>query len=98
MRANSASTDARATTSDVDCQMKNAPSASRQDAAGPRRSRATARTSPSRTSTGTVATRKAVSFLNSSPPPVARFAAPASRKTRNSRPSRSPYHCTAPVR
>src|ERR1700689_3014520 len=30
--ANRASTDARATTSEVDCQMKNAPRASRQDA------------------------------------------------------------------
>ena len=78
--------------------MKNAPSASRQDAPVPRRSSATARTRPSPTSTGTVATRNAVSLRNSSPPPVARFAAPASRKTKNNRPSRSPYHWTAPAR
>ena len=45
--ANRPSTEARATTSEVDCQMKNAPSASRQDAPVPRRSSATARTSPS---------------------------------------------------
>jgi hypothetical protein len=56
--ANRASTEARATTSEVDCQMKNAPIASRQDAPVPRRSSATARTSPSSTITGTAETRK----------------------------------------
>ena len=96
LRRTAPSTDARATTREVDCQIRNAPSASRQDAPVPRRSSATARTSPSRTRTGTVATRNAVSFRNSSPPPVARFTAPASRNTRKIRPSRSPYHCTAP--
>jgi hypothetical protein len=55
--ANRPSTDARGTTSEVDCQMKNAPMASRQDAPVPRRSRAIARTSPSRTMTGTAETR-----------------------------------------
>ena len=78
--------------------MKNAPSASRQDAPVPRRSSATARTRPSATSTGMVATRNAVSLMNSALPPVARFAAPASRNTKKTRPSRSPYHCTAPDR
>ena len=47
--ANRASTDARATTSEVDCQMKKAPIASRQDAPVPRRTRATARIRPSST-------------------------------------------------
>ena len=98
LRANRPSIDARATTSEVDCQMKNAPIASRHDAPVPRRSSATARTSPSPTSTGTVATRNGVSLRNSSPPPVARLAAPASRKTRKTRPSRSPYHCRPPAR
>src|SRR5690348_9912026 len=54
---NKASTEARATTSDVDCQMKNAPRASRQDAPVPRRSRAIARTRPSSTITGMAETR-----------------------------------------
>ena len=63
--ANRPSTEARATTREVDCQMKNAPSASRQDAPVPRRSSATARTSPSSTSTGTAATRNTVSLRNS---------------------------------
>ena len=45
--------------------MKNAPSASRQDAPVPRRSSATARTRPSTTSTGTVATRNTVSLRKS---------------------------------
>jgi hypothetical protein len=97
-RANRPSTEARATTSDVDCQMKKAPSASRQDAPVPRRSSATARTRPSTTSTGTVATRKVVSLRNSSPPPRARLAAPVGRKTRKMIPSRSPYHCSPPAR
>ncbi len=96
--ANRASTEARATTSEVDCQMKNAPSASRQVAPVPRRSSATARTRPSRTITGTAETRKMVSLRKSWPPPVARLNAPASRKIRNSRPSTSPYHCSAPAR
>jgi hypothetical protein len=78
--------------------MKNAPRASRQDAPVPRRSRAIARTSPSSTITGTAETRKMVSLRNNSPPPVARLAAPASMKTKNSRPSRSPYHWMAPAR
>src|SRR5579859_1988241 len=98
LRANRPSTDARATTREVDCQMKNAPSASRQFAPVPRRSSATARTSPSPTSTGTVASRNGVSLRNSSPPPLARFTAPASRKTKKIRPSRSPYHWTPPAR
>ena len=84
------------TTSEVDCQMKNAPIASRQDAPVPRRSSAIARTRPSRTITGTAETRNTVSLRNSWPPPVARLAAPASRKMKNSRLSRSPYHCSAP--
>ncbi len=96
--ANRPSIDARATTRDVDCQMKKAPSASRHDAPVPRRSSATARTRPSSTSTGTPATRNAVSLVNSAPPPVARLAAPASRKTRNTRPRTSPYHWTPPDR
>lgn len=50
--ANRASTEARATTSEVDCQMKNAPIASRQDAPVLRRSSAIARARPSWTSTG----------------------------------------------
>jgi hypothetical protein len=49
-------------------------------------------------STGTAATRKTVSLRKSCPPPVAMFTAPASRKIRNSSPSRSPYHCSAPDR
>jgi hypothetical protein len=57
LRANKPSTEARATTSEVDCPIKNAPIASRHDAPVPRRSSATALTSPSATSTGTVATR-----------------------------------------
>jgi hypothetical protein len=40
--ANSPSTEARATTSEVDCQMKNVPIASRQDAPVPRRSKLSA--------------------------------------------------------
>src|SRR6266480_3381336 len=95
--ANRPTTDARATTSEVDCQMKNAPIASRQDAPVPRRSSAIARTRPSRTITGTAETRNTVSLRNSWPPPVARLAAPASRKMKNSRLSRSPYHCSAPA-
>ena len=51
--ANRPSTEARATTSEVDCQMKNAPIASRHDAPVPRRTSATARIRPSSTSTGT---------------------------------------------
>src|SRR5215467_1515747 len=98
LRANSPTTDARATTSEVDCQMKNAPIASRHVAPVPRRSSATARTSPRPTSTGTVASRNGVSLRNSSPPPVARFTAPASRKTKKIRPSRSPYHWSPPAR
>ena len=76
---NSPCTDARATTSDVDCQIKNAPSASRQEAPVPRRSSATARSSPARPAAGTVATRNADSLRNSRPPPSARLTAPASR-------------------
>src|SRR5947207_1819595 len=95
---NRASTDARATTSDVDCQIKNAPRASRQDAPVPRRSRAIARTRPSSTITGMAETRNRVSLRKSCPPPVVRLTAPASRKMKNSRLSRSPYHCAAPAR
>src|SRR5271165_847650 len=98
LRANRPSTDARATTSEVDCQMKKAPIASRHDAPVPRRTRVTARTSPSSTITGTAATRNTVSLRNSWPPPVARLAAPASRKMKKNRPSRSPYHCAPPAR
>ncbi len=98
LRANRPSTDARATTSDVDCQIKKAPIASRHDAPVPRRRSATARTSPSATRTGTVATRKSVSLRKSAPPPSASLAAPASRNTRNARPRKSPYHWTAPDR
>src|SRR5436305_22603 len=48
--AYNACTDARATTSEVHCQIMKAPNASRQDAPVPRRSSAIARTSPSATS------------------------------------------------
>ena len=41
--------------------------------------------------------RKLTAFLVATVP-VARLSAPASRKTRNTSPSRSPYHCTAPDR
>src|SRR5262249_50689975 len=98
LRAKRPSTDARATTTDVDCQMKKAPIASRHDAPVPRRSSVIARTSPSPTITGTAATRKIVSLRNSSPPPVARLNAPASRNTKKTRPSRSPYHWMPPAR
>src|SRR5215831_19839542 len=98
LRANRPSTDARATTTDVDCQMKKAPIASPHDAPVPRRSSVIARTSPSATSTGIVATRNADSLMNSALPPVARLAAPASKNTRNTRPSRSPYHWMPPAR
>src|SRR5215470_7871353 len=98
LRANRPSTDARATTTDVDCQMKKAPIASRHDAPVPRRSSVIARTSPSPTITGTAATRKIVSLRNSSPPPVARLNAPASRNTKKTSPSRSPYHWIPPAR
>src|SRR5215475_2034175 len=66
LRAKRPSTDARATTTDVDCQTKNAPIASRHDAPVPRRSRTIARISPSPTITGTAATRKIVSLRNRS--------------------------------
>ncbi|HYB86109.1 MAG TPA: glycosyltransferase, partial [Streptosporangiaceae bacterium] len=73
--ANSASTEARATTREVDCQMKNAPSASRQVAPVLRRTSAIARIRPRRMRMGTVATRNTVSLRNSWPPPVAMFTA-----------------------
>ena len=97
-RANRPSSDAFATVSEVDCQMKTAPIASRQVAPVPRRSSATALTSPSANSTGTVVSRNGVSLRNTWPSPVARSADPASRKTKKNRPSRSPYHWIAPAR
>ena len=64
-RANRPSTDAFATTREVDCQMNNAPIACRQVAPVPRRSSATARASPSTKSTGMVVSRNGVSLQNS---------------------------------
>jgi hypothetical protein len=96
--ANSPCTDARATTIDVDCQIMNAPSASRHDAPVPRRSRAIARTRPNRASSGIAASRKPLSLRKSRPPPSATLPAPTRRKRKNITARRSPYHWTAPDR
>ena len=90
--------EALVTVSVVDCQIRKAPRASRQEAPVPRRKSATARSRPRTTSSGIAASRKPVSLRNTSPPLSMMLAAPTSRQKKKRSPSRSPYHWIPPHR